>query len=158
VQYQVTVPPYRRAVFPAAALLLWALILDIIFSDPDGTRPANLTLMGILLAWVTVYGARGWRAATLTVTDARVTFRGLAWTRSWRWELIDGFAAETRPMQWVRLPGRVRRRVLGIRLRDGHTAWLHELNGRPGRDGHCWVDAAADRLNELAQQHASATG
>jgi hypothetical protein len=149
VRYRVTTSPWRRAAFPLAGLLAWALILDLIFANPDGTRPGNLALMAVLLIWVTVFAVRGWRGAALTATDTGVRFRGLVLTRSWRWQLIDGFVAETRPVRWTRLPVRVHRRVVGIRLRAGQTLWLHELSCRPGRNGPTWVDAAAVRLNEL---------
>ena len=158
VRYQVTTSPWRRAVFPLAGILVWALILDLIFSDPNGTRPGSLALMAVLLAWVTVFAVRGWRGPTLTATNTGVRFRGLVWTRSWRWQLIDGFAAETRPVKGKWLPIRVHRRVVGIRLRAGQTLWLHELSCRPGRDGPTWVDSAAVRLNELTHLHGFGPG
>jgi hypothetical protein len=158
VHYRVSISPWRRAAFPLAGMLAWALILDLIFSDPNGTRPGNLALMAVLLAWVTVFAVRGWRGATLTATNTGVRFRGLVWTRSWRWRLIGGFAAETRPVRLTWLPIRVHRRVVGIRLRAGQTLWLHELSCRPGRDGHTWVDAAVVRLNELARLHGPSPG
>jgi hypothetical protein len=158
VHYRVTASPWRRAAFPLTGMLAWALILDLIFSDPNGTRPGNLAPMAVLLAWVTVFAVRGWRGATLTATNTGVRFRGLVWTRSWRWQLIGGFAAETRPVRWTWLPIRVHRRVVGIRLRAGQTLWLHELSCRPGQDGPTWVDAAVVRLNELAHPHGSSPG
>jgi hypothetical protein len=150
VQYRVTTSPWRRAAFPLAGALVWAFIVDLIFSDPDGTRPGNLAPMAVLLIWVTVFAVRGWRGAALTATDTRVKFRGLVWTRSWRWQLIDGFVAETRPVRLTRLPVRVHRRVVGIRLRAGQTLWFHELSCRPDRNGPTWIDDAAVKLNELA--------
>jgi hypothetical protein len=158
VEYRVAISPWRRIVFPLAGMLAWALILDLIFSDPNGTRLGNLALMAVLLAWVTVFAVRGWRGATLTATAAGVRFRGLVWSRSWRWQLISGFAAETRPVRWTWLPVRVHRRVLAIRLRNGQVVWLHELNCRPARDGQAWVDAAAARLTELAQSYPPIAG
>jgi hypothetical protein len=95
VHYRVTTSHWRRAPFPLAGMLVWALILDLIFSDPDGTWPGNLAPMAVLLAWVAVFAVRGWRGATLTATSSGVRFRGVVWTRSWRWQLIGGFAAET---------------------------------------------------------------
>jgi hypothetical protein len=157
VRYQVTTSRWRRVAFPLAGLLAWALILSLIFSDPDGTRPGNLALMAVLLIWVTVFAVRGSRGASLTATDNEVRFRGLVWTRSWRWQLIGGFAAETRPVRWVWLPVRAQRRVMGIQLRAGQTLWLHELSCRPGRNGPTWVDSAAVRLNELAQLRGAAS-
>jgi hypothetical protein len=153
VRFRVTTSPWRRAALPLAGLLVWGLIVDLIFSDPDGTRPGNLALMAVLLIWVTVVAVRGWRGPALTATDTGVTFRGLVWTRSWRWPLIDGFVAETRPVKWTRLPVRTHRRVVGIRLLAGQTLWFGELGCRPGRTGPTWVDAAAVRLNELAHLH-----
>lgn len=103
-----------------------------------------------------------WRRAAFPLaslaTDTGVRFRGLVWTRSWRWQLIDGFVAETRPVRWTRLPVRVHRRVVGIRLRAGQTLWFHELSCRPGRNEPSWVDAAAVRLNELAHLHGPGRG
>jgi hypothetical protein len=99
--------PRRRALFPLAGVLTWALILGLIFSDPDGTRPGDLALMAVLLIWVTRVAVRGWRGAALTATDTGVRFRGLVWTRSWRWQLIGGFVAETRPVRSTWLPVRL---------------------------------------------------
>jgi len=147
---RIATSPWRRAAFPLAGMLAWGFILDLIFSDPNGTRPGDFALMTVLLIWVTVFALRGWRGATLTATKSGVRFRGLVWTRSWHWQLIGGFAAETRPVRWTWLPIRVHRRVLGIRLRAGQTLWLPELSCRPGCDGPTWVDTAAVRLNELA--------
>jgi hypothetical protein len=156
--YRVAASPWRRAAFAVAGLLAWALILALIFSDPNGTRPRNLALMAVLLAWVTVFAVRGWRGAALTATGSGVRFRGLVWTRSWRWQLIGGFAAETRPVRWTWLPIRVHRRIMGIHLRGGPTLWLHELSCRPHRDGPTRVDAAVVRLNELAHLHGPGPG
>ncbi len=156
--YRVGTSPYRRALFPAAAVLAWVLILVVIFTVLKGMWLADLALMAVLLVWITPFGVRGWRAPMLTATATGVRFRGLVWTRSWRWQLIDGFVAETRPVHWRWLPVRVPRRVLGIRLRAGRTTWLPELNCRPGQDGRSWVDAAAAQLNDLAQLHTSRPG
>jgi hypothetical protein len=147
VYYRLTTSPWRRAAFPVAGMLAWALILSLIFSDPT---PGNFALMAVLLVCATVFAVRGWRGVTLTATNMGVTFRGAVWTRSWRWQLIGGFAAETRPVRWTRLPIRVHRRVVGIRLRAGQTLWLDELSCRPGRNGSSRIDAAVVRLNELA--------
>src|SRR5260221_4998750 len=113
VRYRVTTSPWRRAVFPLAGMLFWALILDLIFSDPNGTRPGNLALMAVLLAWVTVFAVRGWRGPTLTATNTGGRFRGLGWTRAWRWQLIDRVAAASRTGKGKLLPIRVERRVVG---------------------------------------------
>jgi hypothetical protein len=158
VQYRVTTSPWRRAAFALVGMLAWAFVLVLLFSDPDGTGPGNLALMAVLLICVTVFAVRGWRGASLTATDTGVTFRGLVLTRSWHWQLIGGFAAETRPVKWTGLPVQVHRRVVGIRLRAGQTLWLDELSCRPDRDGPTWVDAAAVRLNELAHRHAPGPG
>lgn len=155
VLYRVTASPWRRAAYPLAGVLAWVLILSLIFSDP---RPANIALMAVLLVCAIVFAVRGWRAVALTVTDTGVTFRGPVWTKSWRWQLIGGFAAETRPVRWTWLPVRVHRRVVGIGLRAGQTLWLDELSCRPDRGGPTRIDTAVVRLNELAHQHGPSSG
>ena len=153
--YRVTTSPWRRAAFLLSGVLAWALILGLIISDP---RPGHVALMAVLLACTTVFAVRGWRGVALTATEIGVTFRGPVWTRSWRWPLIAGFAAQTRPVRWAWLPIRVRRRVVGIRLRAGQTLWLDELGCRPGRDGPTRIDTAVVRLNELAHLHGPSPG
>jgi hypothetical protein len=155
VRYRVTTSPWRRAAYPLAGLLAWALILALMFSD---RRPGNLALLAVLHVCAAVSAVRGWRGATLTATDTGVTFRGPVWTRSWRWQLIGGFAAQTRPVKWARLPIRVHRRVVGIRPRAGQIFWLDEFSCRPGRNGLTWIDAAVVRLNELAHLHGPGPG
>ena len=157
--YRISGALYRRAVFPVAAAAVVALIVTMIFSDPNGASVTSLAAFSILGLWVAVFGVRGWRSATLLASAHKVTVRQLVWTTSWAWQQIDGFAVETRPVPWTWLPLiQTQRRVLGIRLRDGRVCWLAELTCRPSADGRSWVDISAARLNELAQSRVPSAG
>jgi hypothetical protein len=140
---------YPRIWFTAGSVLGCLAILNVIFSDPGGTQPANAALMSVLLAWCAVFAVRGWRCATLLASCEKVTVRGLVRTRSWPWQQIDRFVAGTRPTRWMWLPIRVRRRVLGVRLCDGQTHWVHEINCRTAGDASTWIDDSVAKLNEL---------
>lgn len=140
---------YPRIWFTAGSILACVAILNVIFSDPNGTQPANVTLMSVLLAWCAVLAVRGWRCATLLASREKVTVRGLVWTRSWPWQQIGRFVADTRPTRWMWLPIRVRRRVLGVRLCDGQTHWFYEINRRTAGDASTWIDDSVAKLNEL---------
>ena len=148
----------RRVWWAAFTIVGAALLVNLIFSDPNATRPANIALMSVLLAWLIAIGARGARSATLIATPSRVTARELIKTTHWSWPVIDGFAAQTRPVPLPWLPViRQRRRVLGV-VYCGQTRWLPELSCRV-RAGACtWVDASAARLNELRTAAAADTG
>jgi hypothetical protein len=136
-----------------------ALIAGMVISDPNGSSVTSLALFSILDAWVAAIGVRGWRSATLVATAQKVTVRQLVLTTSWSWGQIDGFTTETRPVPWAWLPWiRSRRRVLGVRLRDGRVRWLDELACRPSAGARSWVDDAAVRLNELVQLQARTPG
>ncbi len=150
--YRVTSIP-RRAVFAAGSVLGVLAVTGVIISDPNGTRPANIALLSVLLVWIAVFGFRGSRCATLLASDHRVTVRGLVLTTSVQWPHIDRFVADTRLIPMMGLPVRVRRRVLGIQMRDGLTRWFPELSCRPAADGSSWVDASVARLNELRAAH-----
>jgi len=126
-----------------------ALLVSLIFSDPNGTGPANIALMSVLLAWLIAIGVRGMRSATLIATQWRVTARELLKTTHWSWPVIEGFVAQTRPVPLLWLPViRRRRRVLGV-VYSGQTRWLPELSCRVRAGASTWVDASAARLNEL---------
>ena len=140
---------YPRIWFTVGFILGCLAILNVIFSDPIGTQPANVALMSVLLAWCAVFAVRGWRCATLLASHEKVTVRGLVWTRSWPWQQIDRFVADTRPTRWMWLPIRVQRRVLGVRLCDGQTHWVSEINRRTGGGASTWIDDGVARLNEL---------
>jgi hypothetical protein len=139
----------KRTRWAAVTVAGAALLVIVIFSDPNGTQPANLALMSVLLVWLTVIGVRGIRSATLIATTYRVTARELVKTTHWAWPIIEGFVAETRliPVPWLPVI-RVRRRVLGI-VCGGRTRWLNELSCRARDGASTWVDASAARLNEL---------
>src|SRR5713101_1751921 len=81
-----------------------ALLVGLVFSDPNGTRPANIALMSVLLAWLIASGVRGMRSATLIATQWRVTARELLKTTHWSWPVIEGFVAQTRPVPLLWLP------------------------------------------------------
>jgi hypothetical protein len=153
VPYRVTSIHWRMyfTVLSGAACLL---ALYLIFSDPNGTQPANVALMSVLLVWAAVVGARGWRSATLLAFDDKVRVRTLIKTTSWPWHQIDRFVADTRPVLLLSLPILHRpRRALGVRLRGGQTYWLYEISCRPADAGSTSVDASAAMLNELLGMH-----
>ena len=81
----------------------------------------SLAAFSILGVWAAAFGVRGWRSATLLASARKVTVTQLVWTTSWAWQQIDGFTAQTRPVQWT---------------------WL------PSADGRGWVDVSAARLSE----------
>jgi hypothetical protein len=149
----------RRVWWSAFTIVGAALLVTVIFSDPNGTRPANIALMSVLLAWLIAIGVRGMRSAALTVTSWRVTARELVKTTHWSWPVIEGFVVETRPALVLWLPGiRLRRRVLGFVYSGGRTRWLPELSCRVRDGASTWVDASAARLNELLAAAAGDTG
>ncbi len=81
----------RRIYFTGLSGLGFLAVLSVIFSDPNGTQPASIALMSVLLAWLIALGIRGWRCATLLASghqgdhpgtgDDHV--RALAAHRSW---------------------------------------------------------------------------
>jgi hypothetical protein len=149
----------RRVWWAAFTIVGAALLVNLIFSDPGGTRPANIALMSVLLAWLFAIGVRGMRSATLIATPCRVTARELVKTTHWSWPVIEGFVAETRPTLALWLPGiRLRRRVLGVVYSGGRTRWLPELSCRVHNGASTWVDASAARLNELLAAAAGDAG
>lgn len=108
-----------------------------------GTQPGELAFTSALLAVIAVLIVRAVRSATILADDDKVVVRSLLRTRSWRWDQIDRFMADTR------LVGAYSRRMLGIRLTDGRTRWLTELNSRPPTASRpSWVDGAAAALND----------
>jgi hypothetical protein len=153
-EYRVTGSSLRRVPYLLIPVVAVVLLVQVSIYDPNGHTVTSLTAFSLLGAWIAVIGVRGWRSATLLASARKVTVRTLAWTFSWRWEQIEGFTAETRPVAWRYLPMiRSRRQVLGIRLREGRVSWLSELTCRPAADGQSWVDISAARLNELRQMH-----
>jgi ABC-type Na+ efflux pump permease subunit len=74
---------YPRIWFTVGFILACVAILNVIFSDPNGTQPANVALMSVLLAWCAVLAVRGWRCATLLARARRSLVRGLVRTGSW---------------------------------------------------------------------------
>jgi hypothetical protein len=136
-----------------------ALLVTLIFSDPNGTQPANIALMSVLLAWLIAIGVRGVRSATLIATPYRVTARELVKTMQWSWPVIEGLVAGTRLTLVLWLPGiRLRRRVLGVVYSGGRTRWLPGLSCRVRNGASAWVDASAARLNELLAAAAGDAG
>lgn len=141
---------WRRVWWAVFTIVGAALLVSLIFSGPNGTRPANIALMSVLLAWLIAIGARGVRSATLIATPYRVTARELVKTTHWSWPVIEGFVAQTRPVPLVWLPViRQSRRVLGVVYFGGRTRWLPELSCRVRDGAATWIDASAARLNEL---------
>lgn len=150
---------WRRVWWAVFTVVGAALLVSPIFSDPNGTRPANIALMSVLLAWVIVIGVRGMRSATLIAAPDQVTARELLKTMHWSWPVIEGFIAETRPVPLVWLPViRQSRRVLGVVYSGGRTRWLPELSCRVRAGASTWVDASAARLNELRMVAAGDAG
>jgi hypothetical protein len=115
------------------------------YFDKNGTQPGEIAFTSVFLvviAWVIVRAAR---SATLLTNDSEVTVRGLYRTRSWSWDEVDGFVVDTR---LIGAYVKYRRRVLGMRYRDGTIRWFPELSCRPAQgDGRSRVDDAADTLN-----------
>lgn len=115
------------------------------YFDKNGTQPGELAFTSALLAVLAWGAVRAARSATLLADDRKVTVRGLYRTRSWSWDEIDEFVVDTR------LVGRqntVRRRMLGLRGRDGTVRWFEQLNCRPAQGARrSWVDDAALALN-----------
>jgi hypothetical protein len=108
----------------------------------NGTQPGEIAFTSVLLVVIAWFTVRAARAATLLTDDAEVTVRGVYRTRSWSWDKVEGFVAD------ARLIGLYRRRVLGMRYRDGTIRWFPELSCRPARgDGRSRVDDAAETLN-----------
>src|SRR5215470_248808 len=149
---------WRRAWWAVFTIVGAALLVSLIFSDPNRTRPASIALMSVLLAWLIVIGVRGMRSATLIATPWRVTARELVKTTHWSWPVIEGFAAQTRPVPLLWLPViSQRRRVLGV-VYCGQTRWLPELSCRVRAGARTWVDTSAARLNELRTAAAADIG
>lgn len=121
----------------------------------NGTQPGELAFTSAFLVVLIWLAVRSCRIATLLARDNRVLVRGLARTRSWSWDLIDAFVVDTRLVGGTI---KYRRRVLGIRQRDGRLIWLTELNCRPAKGQRgSWVDDAAATLNQhLATMRAGA--
>jgi hypothetical protein len=115
------------------------------YFDKNGTQPGEIAFTSVLLVVIAWFTVRAARAATLLTNDAEVTVRGLYRTRSWSWDEVDGFVADTKRIgAYVKY----RRRVLGMRHRDGTIRWFLELSCRPAQgDGRSQVDDAADTLN-----------
>ena len=146
----------RRIYFTGLSGLGLLAVLSVIFSDPNGTQPASIALMSVLLAWLIALGIRGWRCATLLASGHQVTIRGLVTTTSVHGRHIDRFVADTRPAPVMTgLPIRIRRTVLGIKLRSGQTRWFPELSCRPAGDASSWVDVSVTRLNEMLAVHSA---
>jgi hypothetical protein len=149
---------WRRVLWVAFTIVGAGLLVSLIFSDPNGTRPANIALMAVLLAWLIAIGVRGMRSATLIATPGRVTVRELLRTTRLSWPLIEGFVVQTRPVPLLWLPViRQRRRVLGV-VYSGQTRWLPELSCRDRAGASTWVDVGAARLNELRAVAAADSG
>jgi hypothetical protein len=49
---------WRRVWWAVFTIVGAALLVSLIFSDPNGTRPANIALMSVLLAWLVAIGVR----------------------------------------------------------------------------------------------------
>lgn len=132
---------WRRVGFASICGFFFFLETGAYF-DKNGTQPGEIAFTSVLLVVIAWFAVRGARAATLLANDAEVTVRGFYRTRSWSWDEVDGFVTDTRRI------GVYRRRVLGMRYRDGTIRWFPELSCRPAqRDGRSRVDDAADTLN-----------
>jgi len=115
------------------------------YFDKNGTQPGEIAFTSVLLVVIAWFTVRAARAATLLANDSEATVRGLYRTRSWSWDEVDGFVADTRP---TGAHVKYRRRVLGMRYRDGTIRWFPELSCRPAKgDDRSRVDDAADTLN-----------
>ena len=116
------------------------------YSDKNGMQPGEIAFTSVFLVLIAWFTVRAARSATLLANDAKVTVRGLYRTRSWSWDEVDGFVADTR---LVGAYVKYRRRVLGMRYRDGTIRWFPELSCSPAQgDRRSPVDDAADTLND----------
>ncbi len=100
-------------------------------------------ITAVTAAWLT---ARCFVAPTITADLNGVRIRTLVRTRKYSWPEVERFRVE------VRMVRQYRRKVLGVELRNGQTAWFSELNGSPKRVG--WVDEAVDALNSYGPEQA----
>ncbi len=112
----------------------------------NGTQPGELAFTTIFLLVIVALAVRSYRSATLLADDRKIIVRSLMRTRSWTWPEVDSFLAETKFVgAWVKY----RRRVLGLRERDGTIRWFPELNCRPAKGSRkSWVDETAAVLNQ----------
>ncbi len=96
-----------------------------------------------------LYLIRGPRCATVLASEEKVTFRGLLFTRSWRWEQIDRFIVDARPVVVPLTFFTQRRRVMGIRTREGKSIWFTEISRRYAIGQPNVIDDHVNRLNEM---------
>ena len=135
---------WQRVIGASVFSLFFFLEIGAYF-DKNGTQPGEIAFTTILLAVFASLAVRAARSATLLANDDKITVRSFLRTRSWSWDDVGGFVVDTRLVgAWVKY----RRRVLGLRERDGSIRWLSELNCRPARGSRgSWVDKAAATLN-----------
>jgi hypothetical protein len=135
---------WQRVVGASAFSLFFFLEIGSYF-DKNGTQPGEIVFTTILLAVFAWLAVRAARSATLLADDDKITVRSFLRTRTWSWDDVGGFVVDTRLVgAWVKY----RRRVLGLRERDGSIRWLSELNCYPARGSRgSWVDEAAATLN-----------
>lgn len=134
----------QRLVGTGAFSLFFFLEIGAYFGR-NGTQPGEIAFTTIFLLVIAAAAVRSYRSATLLADDRKIIVRSLMRTRSWAWQEVDCFLAETRLVgAWVKY----RRRVLGLRERDGTVRWFRELNCRPAKGAkRSWVDDTVAVLN-----------
>jgi hypothetical protein len=142
-RYRVT-SRWQRLVGTGVFSLFFFLEIGAYF-DRNGTQPGEITFTTIFLLVIATAAVRSYRSATLLADDRKIIVRSLMRTRSWAWQEVDSFLAETRLVgAWVKY----RRRVLGLRERDGTVRWFPGLNCRPAKGARkSWVDDTVAVLN-----------
>jgi hypothetical protein len=100
----------------------------------------------LVLAW------RSRRLGQIVASAHGVSAYGYVAAWHWRWSDIDHFVADYKPLPFVL---RSAHKVLFVHLKDGRTKAVGAVNSRPAAPGQLsWIEAAVQRLNELATDHA----
>lgn len=142
-----------QRVFLASGFSLFFFLEIGAYFDKNGMQPGEIAFTLLFLAVIAWFAVRAARSATLLASDEKIKVRGLFRTRSWPWDEIDGFVVDTR---FVGAYIRYRRRMLGLRKRDGTVRWFSELNCRPAQGSRrSRVDDAAATLNHYLSSRKS---
>src|SRR5579862_3530535 len=118
------------AAYAAGFFVLAALLMStFLFQKGGHDRPGVEISSGIVVALLLVAAVRGWRGSTVIAEPHGVMARSGVRTRRWHWDQVDAFIADTRANGVVGY----QRRMLGIKLANGHTDWCTDINCRPAR-------------------------